>query len=177
VLSSTGTQPIPKQSGALARFQLSARGRRMLASASHHRLRVQVSAREASGMRATTTITLIPYSIQGSPPPQSVTLSPTVQIAGTTAFVSSSGRGGIVAACYAVRWCHLRAVISSHGKVLAVSGRESLGAYELGSIAFRLTAAGQAALAGASGNQLAARARLQAGDADAVGQIDLVGYR
>jgi hypothetical protein len=178
LLASTGVQSIPAQRGAVLHFRLFARGRRMLDRAAHRRLRVRVSVQSHSGLRATRRITLIPYSAGGADPHQGGYVTPSVQIARTTAFVSSTGAGSILAACYAPASCRLGLKLSTRsGDVIARTRPEFLGAQELGLIRFQLSPAGRRALARAPGNQLAARVRLTNGRHTATALIDLIGYR
>ncbi|MFL5821880.1 MAG: arylsulfotransferase family protein [Solirubrobacteraceae bacterium] len=175
-LGGAGSQSVPAESGGLIAFKLSSPGRRMLQRAAGHRLRVQATVR-ASELHATTNITLIPYSVSGTAPPQSVLQSPSVQIARTVVFVSPHGAGSILAACYAPLSCHIKAGITAGGAVIATRSAESLGAGELGPIQFRLTPTGRAALARATGNQLAAQVTLSNGRDTATGHIVVIGYR
>jgi Arylsulfotransferase (ASST) len=160
--------------GAVLYVQLSSAARSALAHSSSHRILVEVTARGTSGISATTYLTAIPYSTSGSGPTRNVSQSPSVQVANTTSFVSSSGAGAILAACYAAVPCGLKATLSVGNTVIATTSAEHLGVAELGNINFKLNSAGQSKLAAASGNQLAARIKLTDGSATASGQIALV---
>jgi hypothetical protein len=95
---------------------------------------------------------------------------------GDTQFVSSSGRGDILAACYAPVPCSTTASISSRGSLVATTSPRQLGIDELGDVAFRLTPAGQAMLAQARGNRLGVQVTLSSGSATATGQVALARY-
>jgi hypothetical protein len=138
---------------------------------------LEVTARGRSGISTTTYLTAAPYSTGGASPSRHVSQSSTVQVANATGFVSSSGgNGSILAACYALEPCELRATLSVGGTEIASTPSEHLGVDELGEQYFQLNAAGQAMLAKASGNQLAAQINLTDGSATATGQVVLVGY-
>jgi hypothetical protein len=141
------------------------------------RLGVRVVARDASGVSATTNMTLIPYSTSGPAPHRSLNNTPTVQIEGTTDFVSSNGWGGILDGCFDTAPCHLKAIVSVGNTTIASTGSEFLGADELGYSVFRLTSAGQAMLAHAPGNQLAAHVTVTGGGVTANADIALIRYR
>ena len=163
--------------GGLVPFTLSASGRRMLIRSANRRLPVRVSVHTASGRHASTRLILVPYSAAGPSSSPSPSQSPTVQLIGSANFVSSSGTGGVLAACYAPVSCHIRATLSYAGTVIARTKAESLGARELGRIGFQLSRRGRAAVAGASGNRLPVQVTLANGHDVAEGQIDLIGYR
>ena len=174
----TGSQSVSPATGRLVYFKLSSAARSQLAHSSSHRLPVQVSIRDSSGETATTSMTLIPYTTSGSAPSQSVSQSPTIQIARTNSFVSSGGLGSILSACYAASACHPSVTVSVGGKVIGSTQREQhLGAQELGDVFYQLNQTGQSMLAHAPGNQLGAEIRLTNGAATATGQVDLIGYR
>jgi hypothetical protein len=105
-----------------------------------------------------------------------VTRSPTIQLLGTSEFVSSLGTGGVLAACYGAQPCQVNSIISVGNTIIAAPGVQPLGADEVGYISFRLTAAGQSMLSHSSGNQLAARVTLTNGNAAAGGQVVLSRY-
>jgi Arylsulfotransferase (ASST) len=177
-LLAQSARPLPRGTGALMSFRLSAAGRRALNHASNHRLQVAVTLRDSSGASATRALTLIPYSVSGSGPSRSTSQSPTIQLAQTTGFVSSrTGVGQIMAACYAAAPCQVNATVSANGVQIASMGPERLGVNELGELYFKLTDAGRAMLGQASGNQLPAQITITDGSDTATGQIALVGYR
>ncbi|MFL5823068.1 MAG: arylsulfotransferase family protein [Solirubrobacteraceae bacterium] len=172
-----GSQSVTPATGRLVYFTLSSAGQSRLAHSSSHRLPVQVSIRDSSGAKASTSMTLIPYTISGPAPPQSVSQSPTIQIARTNSFVSSSGLGSILSACYAPTACHPNATVSMGGTVIGTTRRtQHLGTQELGDVFFQLNQTGQSMLAHAPGNQLGAQIKLTNGGATATGQIDLIRY-
>jgi hypothetical protein len=158
--------------GAVLYVQLSSAVRRALSSSSHRAL-VEVTARGASGISATTFLTAIPYSTRGSSPSHHVSGS-SVQVANTTSFVGASGNGSILAGCYAAVPCGLRATLSVGNTVIASTSAQHLGVDELGNVNFQLNSAGKSMLAHASGNQLATHIKLTNGSAKATGQIVLV---
>ena len=163
--------------GAMVYVQLSSTARQALQNSSNHRILLEVTARGASGISTTTYQTAIPYSTSGSSPSRHVSQSSSVQVADTTGFVrSSSGAGQIMVACYAAVPCELKATLSVGGTVIASTPAEHLGVAELGAQYFQLNAAGEALLAKASGNQLAAQINLTDGSATATGQVVLIGY-
>lgn len=163
--------------GAMLYVRLSSGLRNALRSSSNHRVLLEVTARGHRGVSSTTYLTAIPYSTSGSGPRRHVSQSRYVQVSNTTGFVSSTGAGSIVAACYAATPCEIKATLSAGGTEIATTGAQHLGVSELGEIYFRLNSAGQAMLAKASGNQLATEIKLTGGGSTASGQIALVRYR
>ncbi len=179
VLAHSQTQNVAAGAGALIAFKLSAAGRSALAHASNHRLPVQVTVNDQSSSRsASTPLSLVPYSIAGSGPSRSSTSSPTIELARTTGFVSSSTAiGQILAGCQATtRACEPKLKITAGGQVIATATGH-LGARELGELYFTLTKAGQTMLFHAHGNQLAAQITLTDAGNTATGHIALVHYR
>ncbi len=160
--------------GAVLYVQLSSGARSALSQSSSHHILIEVTARGTSGISTTTYLTAIPYSTSGTGPSPRVSQSPSVQVANTTSFVSSSGSGAVLAACYASEPCGLTATLSVGNTVVATSSAQHLGVAELGDIYFQLNSAGQSMLAAASGNQLAAQLKLSNGSTSASGQIVLV---
>ncbi len=177
VIAQSSAQTVQSRTGALVHFQLSSTGARALKSAKGHQTRVFVRVHDASGAGASKHMELIRYSVSGSGPKRDAANSPAIQIAQTTAFVSSSGTGQLLAACYGPAPCHPQATITSGGTVIATTKSEHVGAEELAYVYFKLTSAGQAMLQKAHGNQLAAEVKLtDANKKTATGQIALVRY-
>lgn len=176
VVAETAPQPVHSRTGTLLRFRLSARGMKALRSSSGQRMRVLVSVHDSSGASASKHMSLYGYSVSGAGPRRTVRQTQTVQIASTTGFVSSAGRGQLLGACYGASPCHLHATISSGGRVIATVQNEHLGAEELGYIYFQLTSSGQTMLQQAKGNQLPARVTVTNGHDTARGQIALTAY-
>lgn len=174
-VAQTASQLVHSRTGALARFMLSAAGRSALDRSSSHRLRVLITIHDSSGATVSKHMTLYAYSVSGPGPKRAVNQSPTVQVANTNAYVSSTGQGQLLTACYGASACHVQATITSGGQVLATQS-EHVGAEELGQLYFHLTPAGQSLLAQASGNQLAAQVKLTNGHDTATGHIALISY-
>jgi hypothetical protein len=135
-----------------------------------------VRLRSASGGSATVRLTLISFSTSGSGPKRSLSQSPKVQILGTTDFVSRSGQGAILAACYSSAPCPIRVNVAVGGTPISAPKLQTLGADELGYLNFQLTAAGRTMLNHASGNQLGAEVKLRSAQGVADGQVALVKY-
>lgn len=172
------SRPLSRGTGGVMNFTLSSAGRRALNQSSSHRLPVTVELRDSSGMTATRSLALIPYSVSGTGPTRSTSESPTIQLLQTTGFVSSStGEGRILAACYAAAPCEVTTTVSANGAQIASTTPERLGVNELGGLAFKLSTAGRLMLQHASGNQLPAQITITDGSDTATGQIALVGYR
>jgi hypothetical protein len=159
-------------------FKLSAAGRRQLSHSSSHRLKLEATVQDSSAVSATRSVTLIPFSVSGTAPPQNAHQSPTLQLANTMVFVSSTGRAAILSGCYDRSACHIRATISSGGVVIGTTSKsQHLGANEVGDAYLELNSTGRTMLGRATGNQLAAQVKLTAGSATATGNVDLISYR
>lgn len=175
LIAQSAAQSVHSRTGALVRFLLSSAGRRALAQSSQHQIRVLVTIHDSSGATASKHMTLYSYSITGPGPRRSTHQSPTVEVTDTNAYVSSSGRGQLLSACYGPLACHINATVSSGGTTIATS-TEHIGAEELGQAYFQLTSAGQTMLQHANGNQLPAVVTLTNGKDTATGHIALISY-
>ena len=176
VIAQSAVQAVHSRTGALVHFQLNSTGQSALKNASGHRTRVFVTIHDSSGAGASEHMELILYRDSGSGPTRAAHNSHTIQIAQTMGFVSSAGKGQLLAACYGPVPCRPQATLTSSGTVIATTKQEHVGAEELAPVYFKLTSAGQAMLGRAPGNQLAAQVRLTAGGDSATGQISLVRY-
>ncbi len=85
------------------------------------------------------------------------TAPPHIGIAGRTAFVSSSGVGGLPGVCDTSSTCHISMTITSGRTVLAQTGAEQVPAGGGGIIYFSLNSAGRSMLAHARGHRLLVR--------------------
>ena len=176
VLNQTSRLSLPAGTSGLLTFVLTSAGRSMLASAHHHRLAVQVTAKETSGDSANRHLELVQYTTTGAGPSLTTSPAPTIQLLGSTDFATENGAGSIVSVCYAAIRCYVHGSLSAAGKQIATIAGRSLGANEVGYLPFQLTPAGKAKLARAAGNQLAVQVTLSNGSDVATGQIALVRY-
>jgi hypothetical protein len=84
-----------------------------------------------------------------------VTRTPShIGIFGGTAFVPSSGWGGLPVSCFSTKACHIATTISAGRTVIARTGREAVGAGSGGVLYFSLTSQGRSMLAHAHSNRL-----------------------
>jgi hypothetical protein len=170
-------QAVPADRARLLAFRLTASGRRALLRAPHNRLKVSVTIHSEDGLSAVRTMTLIPYSAAGPGPQQALSSGAGAQIASSTAFAASTGRAGILTACYADAPCSLAETVSARGRVIGrAAPHVSLGANELGYIPVQLDQAAQRLLSRANGNRLGAQVKVTAGGHTRTSQIDLVRY-
>ncbi|MFL5823067.1 MAG: arylsulfotransferase family protein [Solirubrobacteraceae bacterium] len=175
VLARWTSQSLAAGSGAVLRFKLSPSSLLQVEEAAGHRLPVQISVQDGL-ISARLTVILTAYSVTGRPPPQSVSRSRALSLDDTHGFVSQTGTGGILAACFAAAPCRVRAVISHRGTVIATAPRQVLGERELAYVHFQLTAAGRSLLKHSPGNQQGAEIKLTGGGATVTGRIDLIRY-
>jgi hypothetical protein len=177
LIARTGTERVSAGGTGIVYFRLSGTGRSLVARARSHRLPVSARVTDTSGVWSSRSLNLVPFSTAGSGPRRSLSPTSLVSLVGTTDFVNSRGVGGILAACHAaVVPCAVKATISVGGTVVARTGREWLGAGDLGYVIFSLTSAGRSMLAHAGGNQLGAQVSLASGSQTATGQVALVGF-
>ena len=177
LLARSGRERLASHSGGILYFRLSPAARRRLAHARSHRLAVQLTAQDASGLRTSTRLNLIPFAVSGSGPHRRLAPSLPLRVVGATDFVSPSGVGGVLAECQAPRTCTVRMTVSAGSAVIARTGPETLGAHELGYVAFSLTSAGRTLLARAAGHQLGAHVAISDGHANTQADIALVPFR
>jgi hypothetical protein len=154
-IATTGEEQIGANSTGLVFFKLTSKGRSLLNRA--HRLAVNVKVQDVAGTKALVKLSLVPFTTSGSGPHRSVTQAAPLRIVGGTDFISSRGVGGILAACTSATTCPVTTEISVGRTVIARTGRELIGADELGYLIFSLTPKGRTLLANARGNQLGAR--------------------
>jgi hypothetical protein len=177
LLARTGPERVGAGGTGIVYFRLSGSARTMLARARSRRVPVSVRVTDASGVWSRRAMNLIPFSTSGSGPHRSVSGSRSLSLVGSTDFVNSSGVGGILADCHAaVVPCPVNATISAGSTVIARTGREFIGAGDLGYVFFSLTSAGRSLLAHASGNQLGVSVKLTSGSQAAEGQLALVRF-
>jgi Arylsulfotransferase (ASST) len=177
VIAQTGGESMGTNANGIGYFRLSSAGRSMLAHARNHRLAVQVLIRDGSGVQLATPLTLVAFSTAGHGPARSLSGSSLVGLMGTTDFVNSNGVGGLLTGCRAaVAPCPVSATISIGRTVIARTGREAVGAGDLGYVFFSLTSAGRSMLDHAGGNQLGAQVNLTSGSQTASGRIALVRF-
>jgi Arylsulfotransferase (ASST) len=77
-----------------------------------------------------------------------------IGVAGRSAFVSSSGIGGLPAVCFNSKTCHIAVTITAGRTVIARTGSEQIPAQGGGIIYFTLSSAGRSMLAHARGHRL-----------------------
>jgi hypothetical protein len=177
VVATTGSERIGSGATGIVYFQLTGAGRSMLARARSHRLAVTARVSDSSGVWSSRSINLVAFSTQGSGPGRSVSASPALSLVGTTDFVNSHGVGGVLAACHSpVVPCSVNLSVSAGTTVIARTGREFIGARDLGYVIFSLTSAGRSMLAHAAGNQLGVQVKLTSGNQSATGRLALVGF-
>jgi hypothetical protein len=137
---------------------------------------VRVALRDASGVGASAKLNLVEYLTSGVAPARKLHNSSTLRLIGTTAFVSHGVVGGVLAGCFSTAPCDTTLKLTAGRTTLARTGRELLGANEVGYLSFKLTRAGKSLLLRASGNQLGAKVKISDGGAQATGSIALVSF-
>ncbi|MGZ4186196.1 MAG: DUF1906 domain-containing protein [Solirubrobacteraceae bacterium] len=156
-IATTAKERIGPNSTAIVYFKLTSTGRSLLNHARGHRLPVNVRVQDVTGTKALVKLTLVPFTTSGTGPHRAATPAPPLRIVGRTNFIDSRGVGGILASCGSPTPCSVTTVVSVGRTVIARTGRELMGADELGYLIFTLTSRGRTLLADAHGNQLGAR--------------------
>ncbi len=174
-LVKTGPEVIP-MGGGFVYYYLSRTGRTILNRAMPHRLHVQITVRDASGVSATRQLNLIRFATSGPNPAGAVAQSQALRIIGGTDFVSAGWTGGTLAACFAASPCNPSTTITAAGTVIAHTTSGFLGVNELGYLPFTLTPAGHTLLTRARGNQLPATVAITTGGTTATAQVALVTF-
>jgi Domain of unknown function (DUF1906) len=155
-LAHTATETISRHGGLLL-FPLSTQVHRLVAAAVGRRLPVTVTVTSSTGQKATRSLNLVPYTAAGKAPARKTWASPTVQILAKTNFVSNGWTGGVLAVCKASTPCPVTTRVTLAGAALAPPRTQTLGAGEVGYLAFTLNNKGHALLKASKGNQLGAR--------------------
>jgi hypothetical protein len=176
VLASTGKERIGAGQSGYVYFRLSPSARRSLAHARGRRLNVTATVQDAGGPSVTAGVTLIPFSTSGSGPHRGVTKAKAFGIAGTSAFVSQSGFGGIPATCSTDASCQVQTTVTVGRTTIAHTGPEFVGAHEFGYVSIQLTSQGKSMLAHASGHQLGAHVTMTGGGQTSSGDIALIPF-
>jgi hypothetical protein len=146
ITSLGGTVRLPVTSGVLG----------ALAAGIGRKVRVTVST--TTGVKATRTLKLIPFSTSGQAPPRSTGSSPDLRILTKSVFVSNGWVGGVLVQCIAPTPCTATTQVTTRGgRPLATPRTQTVGSGEIAYLAFRLTASGHALLRASVGNQLPAR--------------------
>jgi hypothetical protein len=146
--------------GGLVYFKLYAAARATLAHRHPSRLPVKVVVRDASGMSATSTISLTPFFSSGPGSPHSGAPSGPLRLIGLTEFVSNGRVGGLLAGCFGAAPCHATFTITASGKTIARSKAQTLGVNELGYLFFTLTNTGRQLLLHRHTNRLAVKVKI-----------------
>ncbi len=176
VLAQQASHPLPSGRTTLIEYGLSPTAINRLNAAPGHRLSVQVSLTDSSGAAATVNMNLIAYSVGPAAVHRSVSEHNSLQIVQNTGWVSPTGTGHILVACYAATPCYVNATVQAQGREIAQEKNQYLGVNEAAFIAFKLNAAGRSMLRSAPGNQLPSQITLTSGQVKATGQIPLVRY-
>lgn len=176
LLARSGRQSLAAGAGGVLYFRLSPAGRRMLARARGNRLPVQVTVQDSSGLQARANLNLIAFSTRGPSGARSTQAAPALTAVGTTDFVSSTGAGGVLAACRTTSTCTVRLTVTVGSTVVARTGPERIGAGELSYLAFNLNGAGKSLLSTARGEQ-PTHIELADGASTASASIALVPFR
>jgi hypothetical protein len=177
VLAHTRPEKVFSGRGALLSFHLSSAGLARLNSSPSHHLPVEVTVTDRSGVAVRWHAALVPFSTTGRGPSRKLSETSRLRILGATEFVSASGAGGILAACYALTPCRVRTTVTAQGRPIATGQPQRVGVNELAYLSFQLTPQGRSMLAAATGNQLAAHVTLTSQGHTATGHVALVGYR
>ena len=133
-------------------------------------------AKDVSGKAVSASMHLVSFTTVGRGPRRSLSPAPTLRVIGTSDFVFGRLTGGILAGCSGVSPCQVTTTITSGRTTIARTGPEFIGANVAGYLSFKLTAAGRALLARATGNLLGARVTLTDGAVTAHASISLSSY-
>jgi hypothetical protein len=176
VIATTGREHIGAGTGGSVYFSLTPAGRSALARARGHQLAMSVQLVNADGARTSANMTLVPYQAGGRSPQTSSHPSSSLSILGRTVFVNRGGVGGLFVGCTSIVPCRAVTTLKSGATVLATTGPEFLGAQDLGTVFFKLSAAGQRLLSRNSGNQLPAQVSVSVAGHTATAAIALTRF-
>jgi hypothetical protein len=175
-LATTGTEAVASGGSGLVFFKLAPTALRLLNRASRHREPVKIMIKDVSGLSATTSLMLIPFSTRGPAPVHSLRPDPVIRPVGMTDFVYARGAGGILTGCNALYACRVSATLSVGATTIATTRPELVGGQELGYVLFSIAPQGRQMLVRAAGNQLAVNLTLKSGSDVARARITLVQF-
>ena len=164
-VSNTGPESIAA-GGGVAHFKLSSYWHKLIAG--HKPLPVTITVVSTLAGQMSQAMKLVPYTTTGPRPAQSGTPSSQIRLVGGMEFVSHGWSGGVLAACVSTAPCLAATTIIAHGKVIARSNPQMLGAGMVGYLHFTLTGPGHLLLTHTTSNQLPVQVQIssQAGGAD-----------
>ena len=136
---------------------LSAQSRRLVTEAPGRHLPVTVRLLDVTGAKASRDMTLIGYSISGRAPKRRTWPSTSVQILGSTSYVSNGYTGGVLASCRETVPCVSTVSVTLGSESLAPPHTVTIGPGEIGYLTYTLNRRGHKLLRAAPGNQLGAR--------------------
>jgi Arylsulfotransferase (ASST) len=176
LLGRSGTERVGAGTGGELFVRLSPAARRRLARSRTHRLAVQATAHDASGLNATTTLQLVAFSSSGAGPKRTFSAGSIARIVGGSEFVSSTGIGDVLTDCRSRLSCHVTTTVSVGATVIARSKPEYLDPGQLGYLRFQLTRTGRSMLAHASGHQLGAHISITGTGSTARAEVALIPF-
>jgi hypothetical protein len=160
-VSNTGPESIAA-GGGVAHFKLSSYWHKLIAA--HKPLPVTIKVASTLAGQTSQAMKLVPYTTTGPRPPQSGTPSAQIRLVGGMEFVSHGWSGGVLAACVSTAPCRASTTIIAHGKVIARTNPQLLGAGMVGYLHFSLTRQGHLLLAHTTSNQLPVRVQVSSQD-------------
>jgi hypothetical protein len=163
-VSNTGPESIAA-GGGVAHFTLSSYWHRLIAG--HAPLAVTIEIASTLAGQTSQAMKLVPYTTTGPRPAQSGTPSAQIRLVGGMEFVSHGWSGGVLAACVSTAPCHASTTIVAHGKVIARTNPQVLGAGMVGYLHFTLTGPGHLLLTHTTSNQLSVRVQVSSQGAGA----------
>ncbi len=183
-VSNTGPESIAA-GGGVAHFKLSGYWHKLIAG--HKPLPVTITVASTLAGQTSQAMKLVPYTTTGPRPAQSGVPSSQIRLVGGMEFVSHGWSGGVLAACVSTAPCRASTTIVTHGKVIARTNPQLLGAGMVGYLHFTLTGPGHQLLAHTASNQLSVEVQVsnQAGADDgasassvsvASGQVTLASF-
>ncbi len=147
---------VPAHGGQLM-VPLSTQTRRLVTEAPGRHLPVTVRLLSATGANVSRAMTLIGYSTSGRAPERRTWPSTSVQILGSTSYVSNGYTGGVLASCRETVPCVSTVSVTLGGESLAPAHTVTIGPGEIGYLTYTLNQRGHKLLRAAAGNQLGAR--------------------
>lgn len=146
--------------GGLVYFKLSPSTRAALMRRHPARWPVKIVVRDASGMRTSSNVQLIPFVTSGFGSPLGAAQPGPLRLIGSTEFVSNGRVGGVLAGCFAAAPCHASLTIIAGGKTIARSRTQMVGVNQLGYVIFSLSNAGHNLLLHTHSNRLGVRLKV-----------------